>query len=114
MARKVSKSEAAHWASRFGSDECYLRWLSYQPSCVDGSFHQWQDGVGRNIACHVRRVGRGAGCGIKPPYSAIPMTQEQHLNESDYPIEQRVAWADLHLERWARTRDPEDDRDFRG
>ncbi len=105
MSKKPGKSERSHWASEYGTDAEYLRWLSYQPSCVDGSFHQWQDGVGRNIAAHVRRQNRGAGLGKKPPFSAIPMTQEQHLGESDYPIEQRVAWADLHLKRWVRTRD---------
>lgn len=114
MAKKPGKEETAHWAYQYAPDACYLDWLTYQPSCVDGSFHQWQDGVGRNIACHVRQLNRGAGTGVKPPYSAIPMTQEQHLNEERYPIEQRIAWAELHLKRWVRTRyATEDDRDFR-
>lgn len=96
---KKSKMEMLHPASKYGKDEDYLRWLSFQPSCVDGTWNQWDD-VGRNIACHVRRIDRGAGCGIKPKFSAIPMTHTQHMNEEDYTIEWRIKQADLHLERW--------------
>ena len=63
------------------SDKKYLEWLSYQPSCLDGTFNQYQDGVGRNIACHVRRASN-AGTGYKPKFSAVPMTDEQHKLQS--------------------------------
>lgn len=54
-----------------GTDEEFLAWIRTQKSCVDGN--------GANIqACHVRRVAAGAGTGIKPPYSAVPMTHPQH------------------------------------
>ena len=114
MPKKPGKEERGHWAYHYAPDAAYLDWLSYQPSCVDGAFHQCLDGVDRNIACHVRRVNRGAGCGIKPPYSAIPMTQEQHLNEDRYPIEWRVSQADRYLKRWIRSLAKyEDEREFR-
>lgn len=104
MSKNPGKEERSHWAFAYGTDREYLDWLSYQPSAVDGSFNQWKDGVGRNIACHVRQVARGAGTGTKPPFSAIPMRHEQHLNEEQYPIETRVRWADEHLERWVESR----------
>jgi hypothetical protein len=53
-------------------------WLSYQPSCIDGSFSEIVDGVWRNVACHVRRVGNGAGTARKPLFSAVPMNNDQH------------------------------------
>lgn len=62
------------------NDRAFLEWISYQPSCIDEAWHQLDDGKGhpRNIACHVRRLNRGAGLGKKPPFSAVPMTQMQH------------------------------------
>lgn len=104
--KKTSKSEAAHFASRHGTDKQYLEWLSFQPSCIDNAFNQFDD-VGRNIACHVRRAG-ACGMAIKPVYSAVPMTSEQHQAQSlygeayvlhkylgqNYSIEQAQAWFD--------------------
>lgn len=98
------------------SDKKYLEWLSYQPSCLDGAFNQYIDGVGRNIACHVRRASN-AGTGYKPPFSAVPMTDEQHklqsfmgeytvLKKYGFDLNPREAkeWFDnqakIHLEKW--------------
>lgn len=75
-------AEMAHPASKYGTDAEFLDWLTYQPSCLDGSFNQYQGGVGRNIACHVRRVAAGSGTAFKPPYSAVPMTDAQHKVQS--------------------------------
>lgn len=68
------------------SDRDYLDWLSYQPSCIDGSWNQWDNekGEGRNISCHVRRISGGAGLGKKPDYSAVPMSGDQHNTQSWY------------------------------
>lgn len=60
-------------------DKKFLKWLSFQPSCLDGDFNQWDDGIGRNIPAHVRRVNRGSGMGLKPQFSAVPLTHEQHM-----------------------------------
>lgn len=70
-----------HPAIKYGTDKQFLEWLSYQPSCLDGAFNQWIDGVGRNIACHVRRA-NNSGTGIKPQFSAVPMTDAQHKLQS--------------------------------
>lgn len=58
-------------------DQKFLDWVSRQPSCLNGEFSEWHDGVGRSIACHVRRAAN-AGVAYKPLYSAVPMTREQH------------------------------------
>lgn len=73
---KHGKEEMAHYAYKYGSDKQFLKWASEQPSIIDGTFNQYNPN--RNIACHVRRQKDGAGMGIKPPFSAVPMTQEQH------------------------------------
>lgn len=59
------------------SDKKYLEWLSYQPSCLTGHFNQYIDGIGRNIATHVHRASN-SGTGYKPPFSAVPLTDEEH------------------------------------
>lgn len=60
-------------------DQAFLDWVSFQPSCVSGQFSEYgEDGVGRSIACHVRRVNRGSGTGHKPLYSAVPLTKKEH------------------------------------
>lgn len=69
-------------AKAAGSDRQFIDWISFQPSVLDGNFTQWQGGQGRNIPCHVRRIGNGAGMGYKPQYSAVPMTGAQHRIQS--------------------------------
>lgn len=80
----MSKSERDHPASQYGTDIQFLSWVSYQPSVIDGEYNQGYDNKGfpRSIACHVRRLCRGAGMGIKPPFSAVPMTDRQHQLQS--------------------------------
>jgi len=64
-------------------DQKFLDWLSYQPSWLDGAFSETdRAGHQRNIACHVRRASN-AGTGYKPLYSALPMTNMQHLLETN-------------------------------
>lgn len=71
-------------ARRKGTNKQFLDWLSYQASCIDGSWNQWDTdkGEGRTIACHVRRVKDGAGTGTKPDYCAVPMSGAQHCDQS--------------------------------
>lgn len=64
-----------------GSDREFLDWIRRQPSCISGNFAEWVDGEGRNPACHVRRAAH-AGTGYKPIYSAVPMTHEEHDDQS--------------------------------
>lgn len=66
-----------------GSDEDYLAWIRLQPSAHSGKFSEYTEaGEGRCEAAHVRRVSSGAGTRIKPPYSAIPLTGEEHKLQS--------------------------------
>lgn len=76
---KHGKDEMAHPAFQYGTDAQFLKWVSTQPSIFGG----WnQTNPNRNIPCHVRRIHCGAGMGIKPPFSAVPMTDEQHKLQS--------------------------------
>lgn len=60
------------------TDKDFQAWVRTQPSCISGSFSEWIDGQGRNEYCHVRRVSNGSGMGVKPPFSGVPMTHEEH------------------------------------
>lgn len=95
----MSKDEQKHPASQYGTDKQFLKWVTYQPSAIDGEFNQHEDNEGkpRNIACHVRRLKLGAGMGIKPPFSAIPMTDEQHRLQSSKDGEIKVLRKHLGL-----------------
>ncbi len=56
-----------------GTDTNFLGWLHQEPCCVVGSRHD-----GDIVAAHVRRVNKGAGQGIKPKFSAVPMCDGHH------------------------------------
>lgn len=84
----MSKTERDHPASEFGTDIQFLDWTSHQPSVIDGNFNQFDPD--RNIACHVRRLKFGAGRGIKPPFSAVAMTDIQHKLQESQNGELRV------------------------
>lgn len=88
-------------------DKRYLEWVSHQPSAISGQFSEFKDGVGRCIACHVRRVSKGSGTGRKPPNRAIPLTFSehnfQHMGEAkflqavfqrSFTVEQAKKWFD--------------------
>lgn len=66
-----------HWA---GTDGNYQNWVRNQPSCVSRKFSAYaEDGSGGLCEyAHVRRVANGAGTGIKPEYSGVPLTHEEH------------------------------------
>lgn len=61
-----------------GSDEEFLAWTRTQPSWISNQYCEFPNGEERNPACHVRRVKNGSGMAIKPPYSALPMTNDEH------------------------------------
>lgn len=66
------------WA---GTDGDYQEWVRNQPSCVSGK-QDWYHGRDGSISkceyAHVRRVANGAGTGIKPEYSGVPLTHDEH------------------------------------
>lgn len=119
--KKPSRSEREHHASAYGSDADFRAWIQTQPSCISGTFSEYVDGQGRCIAAHVRRVGGGAGVGQKPPFSCLPLTDQehrlQHAHGEQYFGKPSGWWeetADRYLKCWVRTRyTTEDERDFR-
>lgn len=68
-------------ASKKATDKRFLDWITHQPSCIDGSWSEFHDDGPRCIAAHVRRAGE-AGTAFKPKYSAVPMTFDQHNEQS--------------------------------
>jgi hypothetical protein len=71
--------ELLNLARSLGSDEAYRKWVQKQRSCLSGQYSEiLESGEGRCIAAHVRRVHLGSGTGRKPPYSAIPLTFDEH------------------------------------
>jgi len=60
------------------ADKPYLEWLKRCPSCLTNDFDAYGDGEGVADAAHNRKVEDGAGVGIKPPFSAFPLTRQQH------------------------------------
>lgn len=82
-----------------GTDSHYLDWLRQRPCAVCGA--QGSE------AAHVRRVANGAGTGIKPEYSAIPLCRTHHqlqhqqgesaIGGRDWVDQQRIE----HVQQWA-------------
>ena len=60
-----------------GTDKQYTRFVQSLPSVISGNYSEWVNGEGKNPACHVRRAST-SGIAYKPPYSAIPLTHEEH------------------------------------
>ena len=101
------------------TDKDFQAWVRRQPSCLSGCFSEWQDGEGRCEFAHVRRVSRGGGVGIKPPFSGVPLTHAEHAMQNQYgeayvlaangiATEDAVTWfeamADEYWERWRKER----------
>jgi len=68
-------SRRAVWEA-LGTDEDYLKWLRGLPCAVCY--------MGPAEAAHVRRVADGAGTGIKPTFSAIPLCREHHAAQHQH------------------------------
>ncbi len=70
-------------ARSVGTDKEYLEWVRRQPSAISGKFSEWLEDIGewRNPACHVRRANQ-SGIAKKPEFSAIPLTHEEHDDQS--------------------------------
>lgn len=62
---------------KVGTDEEFLRWLRQQKCAACKSSQNVQ-------AAHVRRVANGAGVGLKPQYSAIPLCFECHHKQHQH------------------------------
>jgi hypothetical protein len=93
-----------------GTDAGYLSWVRSEPCMVGGG--SYGPCGGDVVAAHVRRIANGAGTGIKPEFSAVPLCathhgeQHQHgesaLGDKDWWDRRRAdyltAWARRRLE----------------
>lgn len=61
-----------------GTDQEYLAWLKGRECCIRGSLIADKAHDGDIVPAHVRRIADGAGTGIKPEYSAVPMCDRHH------------------------------------
>jgi hypothetical protein len=71
-----------------GSDAGFLEWIRHQPCAVTGEFDYSKDeatGETREQceAAHYRSIEGGAGMGIKPEYSAIPLRHVWHQAQTE-------------------------------
>lgn len=64
-----------------GTDKQFLDWIRTMPSCISGHWSEWPNGDPRNPACHVRRA-IDSGTAMKPEFSAVPMTNEEHHDQT--------------------------------
>lgn len=92
-----------------GTDDEYLAWVKLQPSALDGNYSEYHDSGDKYcVPAHVRRVEYGSGTGIKPPYSAIPLTHNQHTlahKDGDSAVGSETWWKMMrikYVEQWAR------------
>jgi hypothetical protein len=90
-----------------GSDEEFRGWVAGQP-CAARSVESAGPCAGDIVAAHVRRVSSGAGTGIKPPYSCIPLCDRHHglaHQHGDSHLGPREWWDRRRIEaveKWAR------------
>lgn len=70
---------------RLGEDWAFLEWVRTQP-CLAPSMLQGKCTPchGDVVAAHVRRIANGAGTGIKPPWSAIPLCARHHHDQHQH------------------------------
>ena len=94
-----------------GTDESFLSWLRMQPCAAPDMMVKGGSVptpcVGDVVAAHVRRIANGAGTGIKPPYSAVPLCARHHHdqhNGGESEIAPKEVWDAArmrYVETWA-------------
>lgn len=87
-----------------GTDAEYQAWCRAQPCAACGK----EGGEGNPIVyAHVRRVADGAGVGIKPAYSGVPLHDSEHRDQHQHgesriaPPEKWDRWRIEHVQEWA-------------
>ena len=63
-----------------GTDSEYQAYVRQWPSVLTDNYNEWENGEGRSVYAHVRRVSAGSGVAYKPEYSGVPLSQAQHFN----------------------------------
>ena len=67
----------AEVAQVLGSDDLFQKWVRQKPCVVSGAETEIE-------FSHVRRLNRGAGMGIKPRFSGVPMHRDIHRNQHQH------------------------------
>lgn len=82
--RKIARSLVAcgwYYAPKvlgaLGDDDEFLAFIRSQPCAITGS-------PAPSEAAHVRRIANGAGVGVKPPFSAIPLCHDMHIAQHQH------------------------------
>lgn len=94
---------------KLGSDKLFIRYIQTLPSCLSGIFEEYVGGDGRSIAAHVRRASN-SGTGYKPPYSCVPLTNDEHCKQHQHgesyhrPKHWWDSQRDHYRQRWATLR----------
>ena len=58
-------------AEKLGSDDLFQKWVRTKPCILTGATQDIE-------FAHVRRINRGAGTGIKPKFSGVPLHRDAH------------------------------------
>ncbi len=94
------------WQS-IGSDNDYNQWVKRQKSAYSGRFSEYHDNGDRFcVPAHYRKVSEGSGTGIKPDYSTIPLTNDEHQKQHQhgYGVIGDEHWWQVqrinHVQRW--------------
>lgn len=76
----VTVSDMVPILETLGTDAEFLEWVRQRDKCrtVTGRWRTGIDCQGPIVAAHVRRIEKGAGTGIKPKFSAIPLCDLHH------------------------------------
>lgn len=95
---KTSKSERESPWYQYGSDKEYQAWCRKQPSAYSGRK--------TDIVYAHYRTSDNSGTGIKPPFSGIPLTWEEHTIQhqvGQYNFMPKWQWeieVEAHLKAW--------------
>lgn len=87
--------------SRYGSDSDYQAWCRLRPSAYSGK-------NGQIVYAHYRTAAN-SGTGVKPVYSGLPLTMQEHQLQhavGQFHFMERERWQYLvesHLKAWARS-----------
>ncbi len=94
-----------------GTDSDYRAFIQRQPSAVSGVFSEYlESGEGRCVAAHFRTAAN-SGVGMKPDYSAIPLTCGEHDRQhrvGQYQFLPKAEWERLtrkYLLAWINTQE---------
>ena len=97
-------------AKKKGTEQEYFAWLRKCVSCLYPEYSEYINGEGRCIVAHVRNT--NGGIGYKPPYSAVPLTQDQHAKQHQYgyeyfmPINEWSKLSQYYLKKWIKGDNP--------